>query len=124
MTRLVVVATLAIAAPAFAQVQVGSGRALDGSLRLGSGGYNARTQVAGPGLNARPFEPYRGRFAATSRVRLDGPITFEGRRTSTRDVFASERSYRAGWQRAGAPGASPATAFFDPGAYRIDGRVR
>lgn len=124
MTRVVAIAVLALAAPVLAQAQVGSGRALDGSLRLGSGGYNARTQAAGPGLNARPFQAHRGRFAATSPILLDGPITFEGRRTSTRDVFASERSYRAGWQRAGAPGSSPATAFFDPGAYRIDGRVR
>jgi hypothetical protein len=124
MRSIAIAAMLVLSTPALAQVQVGSGRALDGSLRLGSGGYNARTQVAGPGLNARPFQPYRGRFAATSPFLLDGPITFEGRRTSTRDVFASERSYRAGWQRAGAPGASPATAFFDPGAYRIDGRVR
>lgn len=110
------------ASPARGQAQVGSGRALDASLRLGSGGYNAATQVRSPPLNARPFVPYRGRIYSYSMspVLLGGPTAFGHQQGITERIFFQEQRYVAGWQWSGGPGgASP-----NVGAHRIDGRVR
>lgn len=110
---------------AWGQAQVGSGHALDASLRLGDSGYNAPTQARVSSLSATRYSAVSGRRSAYSPYTGGGTTNIvEGRRTNY-DVYLTDKAYSAGWQRksSGGGGSAPSSSY-NPGAYRIDGRMR
>jgi hypothetical protein len=111
----------AVASLLLAQGQVGSGHSLDGSLQVGSYGYNGYTGSSAP-IQARNYAPYRG----SSRQYLysgEAPSAIQNRATNITpfDTYLTDRQYQPAWSSgtnaysaAGAGGGS---------SLRIDYRV-
>lgn len=113
------------AGAAAGQAQVGSGHALDGSLRVGDNGYNAPTQSRVSSLSATRYSAVSGRRSAYSPYTGGGTTNIRDGRITNYDVYLTDRSYSAGWQKrpTGGGGSAPSSSY-NPGAYRIDGRAR
>ncbi len=134
-----------IAGPLHAQMQVGSGHALDGSLRVGDSGYNYTTyRGGGSGLSSPAYVPAYSQARAAAAG--SGAYAGIGRqysaytggagqgignnRVTNYDVYLNDRTYQAGWQTqsrgyssySGPPGGSGSSS--SAGAYRINTRMQ
>lgn len=105
--------------------QIASGHALDASLRVGDGGYNAPTSRGGPPLQATRYAASRASSRAYWSPAGGNLQKISENRLTNEDVFFYERSYNAArqsWSYAGPPrGGTSGGA--NPGATRIETRI-